>query len=327
MLRNEDDIVKRVVSENASKEEAREVVTWFADSIEGQQALSDMIDRDAYLFDADPNTGRSFTPLQSDLLFSSIEQEIKWNSVRRVSIRVAAVLLPILLITGLGFYLQSRTSLFEGVKYAELYIPKGEEARIFFQDGTEVFLNSDTHIRYPERFGLFHREVWIEGEAYFNVKAHKHRTFEVYSQNTTVKVLGTSFNVNAYRESDKIRVTLDKGSVAFTTSHNGYTLSPGQQAAYNKLTGQLLITNLVHPSKQSLWKENMLYFYDLPLSEVISILERRYDVKFNLLSPEALSYSYTLTTSDKSLDTVLLEMQKIAPVRFTLRENGIDVSL
>lgn len=327
MLKNENDIVKRVIAENASKQEAREVVAWFADCIEGQQVLSDMIDREAYLIDADPQTGQSFTPLQSELLFNCIERKIKLIRIRKFSLRVAAILLPLIFMVGFGLYINSHTSLFEGTTYTELYIPKGEEARIFFQDGTEVFLNSDTHIRYPERFSLLRREVWIEGEAYFNVKENKSRPFEVHSQNTTVKVLGTSFNVNAYRESDKIRVTLDNGSVAFSTDHNGYTLSPGQQAEYDKLTGQLVVTNLIHSSKLSLWKENVLYFYDLPLSEVISVLKRKYNVEFNLLAPEALNYSYTLTTRDQSLDSVLFEMQKIAPVRFTIHDNSIDISL
>jgi ferric-dicitrate binding protein FerR (iron transport regulator) len=171
------------------------------------------------------------------------------------------------------------------------------------------------------------REVWLDGEAYFNVKENKRRPFEVHSQNTTVEVLGTSFNVNSYRENDKIRVTLDEGSIAFRTQHNGYTLAPGQLAEYDKITGQLVVTNLMHPSNLSLWKNNVLYFYDSPLSEVISVLERRFNVEFNLLTPEALAYSYTLTTRHQSLDSVLLEMQKIAPVTFNHQENKVYVSL
>ena len=124
------------------------MVEWFSSSIEGQQALSDMIDRDAYLMEGDPHTGRSFTPLQSDLLFSNIERKIRLRQIRKQTLRVAAVLLPLLLITGFGLYINSRTSLFEGTTYTELYVPKGEDARIFFQDGTEVFLNADTRIRY-----------------------------------------------------------------------------------------------------------------------------------------------------------------------------------
>ena len=105
MLRKERDIVMKVIAENASKQEARDVVEWFSGSIEGQQALSDMIDRDAYLMEGDPHTGRSFTPLQSDLLFSNIERKIRLRQIRKQALRIAAVLLPLLLITGFGFYI------------------------------------------------------------------------------------------------------------------------------------------------------------------------------------------------------------------------------
>jgi len=103
------DIVKKVISENATKNEAKNVIDWFSASIEGQQFLSDMIDRDAYLMEADPHTGLSFTPMQSNLLFARIEKKINNNRIRRVSLRVAAVLFPFLLMIGFGWYLNSRT--------------------------------------------------------------------------------------------------------------------------------------------------------------------------------------------------------------------------
>lgn len=320
-------IVKKIIAESGSKNDAPAIVDWFSGTIEGQQFLSDMIDRDAYLMEADPHTGKSFTPMQSELLYTRIEKRISFNRVRKLSLWVAAVLLPFLLLIGFGWYLNTRTSLFEGTTYTEVYIPKGEDARLFFQDGTEVYLNADTRIRYPERFDLFKREVWLEGEAYFNVTSNNKRPFVVHTQNTAVKVTGTSFNINSYRENDKIRVVLDEGKVAFETEQSSYAMLPGQQIEYDKITGKITLQNLMHPSNLSLWKNKVLYFYDSPLSEVLNVLERRYNVQFNLLTPEALTYSYTLTTRHQSLDSVLLEMQKIAPVRFTVRDSGVDVSL
>ena len=327
MQSKDQNIVKKIIAENGSKNDAPAVVEWFSSTIEGQQFLSDMIDRDAFLMESDPHTGRSFSPMQSELLFTRIEKKISSNRLRKLSFRVAAVLLPLVLMVGFGWYLNKRTSLFEGTVYTELYIPKGEDARLFFQDGTEVYLNADTRLRYPERFGLFRREVWLDGEAYFNVSSNNKRPFIVHTQNTSVNVQGTSFNVNSYRENDKIRVVLDEGKVAFQTQQKSYPMFPGQQLEYDKVTGMITLQNLMHPSNLSLWKNNMLYFYDTPLAEVISVLERRYNVEFNLLTPDALTYSYTLTTRHQSLDSVLLEMQKIAPVRFTLKENRVEVSL
>jgi len=320
------DIVKKVISENATKNEAKNVIDWFSASIEGQQFLSDMIDRDAYLMEADPHTGLSFTPMQSNLLFARIEKKINNNRIRRVSLRVAAVLFPFLLMIGFGWYLNSRTSLFEGTTYAELYIPKGEDGRVIFQDGTEVFLNADTRIRYPERFGLLKREVWIDGEAYFNVASNNRRPFVVHTQNTAVKVTGTSFNINSYRDSDKIRVVLDKGKVAFETEQSSYAMLPGQQIEYDKITGKITLQNLMHPSNLSLWKNNVIFFYDTPLAEVMKVLERKFNVEFNVQDQDVLSYSYTITTKQSSIDSVMRELQKIAPVKFHLMDNQVHVS-
>jgi ferric-dicitrate binding protein FerR (iron transport regulator) len=321
------DIVNRVIAESATKREAVEVVDWFSDSIEGQQFLSDMIDRDAYLMESDPHTGVSFNPMQSDLLYARVEKKISNNRFRRISLRVAAVILPLIFMIGFGWYLNARTSLFEEPAYTELYIPKGETARIFFQDGTEVFINADTRIRYPERFGLRKRDVWLDGEAYFNVASAKKRPFIVHTQNTEVNVLGTSFNVNSYRENDKIRVVLDDGKVAFRTQQHSYAMLPGQQLVYDKVTGAITLQNLMHPSNLSLWKNRVIYFYDTPLAEVMSVLERQFNVTFNLQSADALKYSYTLTTKHATLERVLNELQKIAPVKFSVMEDQIQVSM
>ena len=320
-------IINNVISENSTKEEALKVVEWFSSSIEGQQHLSDMIDRDAYLMDSDADTGKSFTSAQSDILFREIEKNIRTNRLKKISFRAAAAFLPLLLVLGLGYYINSRTTIFQGVNYSELYIPIGESGRIFFQDGTEVFLNSDTRIRYPERFGIRKREVYLDGEAYFNVSTNNKRPFIVNAQNTSVRVLGTSFNVNAYSESEIIKVVLDEGKTSFHVQSSSYSMTPGQLLEYNKTTGRTILSNLSKPSSASLWKDNMIYFYDTPLAEVLKVLERKYDVKFHLQATGALEYSYTITTKHTDLESILAELQKIAPVRFDQKEKNIFVTL
>lgn len=320
-------IIDNVISEASTKEEARSVVEWFSSSIEGQQHLSDMIDRDAYLMESDADTGKSFTPLQSDILFRKIDKNIRSNRLKKISFRAAVAFLPVLLLLGAGYYINSRTTLFQGANYTELYIPKGENARLFFQDGTEVFLNADTRIRYPDRFGIRQREVYLDGEAYFNVSANSKRPFIVNAQNTSVKVTGTSFNVNAYSESETIEIVLDEGKTAFSVGEYSYSMSPGQQIEYNKSTGITSLYNLSKSSNLSLWRKNMIYFNDTPLAEVLKVLERKYDVRFHIQSPNALNFSYTLITKNNNIDSVLLELQKIAPVRFDYSDDNVFVSL
>jgi ferric-dicitrate binding protein FerR (iron transport regulator) len=321
------DMVNRVLHGSASKGEAQNVVEWFSTSIEGQQYLSDMLDKDAYLFEVDPHMGESLTPLQSDHLYKKIEKTIYDKQLRRRAFKAAAVFLPLLLMAALGYLINDHTRIFEDTSYAELFVPKGEDARLIFQDGTEVFLNSDTRIRYPEKFGLKKREVWLDGEAYFNVNSQHKRPFVVHAHNTQTVVTGTSFNVKAYGESNKIQVVLDEGKTSFQVLQKSYPMLPGQQIDYDKTTGKTILYNLVRPSNASLWKKKVVYFYDTPLAEVMETLERKYNVEFHVQSPKALEYSYTLTTKKVSIDEVLDELQKISPVVFTHEDNKVFVTM
>ena len=320
-------VINRVVAESASKEEAVGVVDWFSSTIEGQQYLSDMLDKDAYLMESEPNLGRSFTPLQSDNLYKKIDRTIYQKHYRKLFLRVAAVLLPVLLVSGLVFYLNNQTGIFTETTYSEVFVPKGEDARLFFQDGTEVFINADTRIRYPNKFGLKKREVFLEGEAYFNVTSNRSRPFIVHAQHTETEVRGTSFNVRAYGNSNTIEVVLDEGRTTFRVHQNNFPMLPGQKIEYDKSTGRTTLRNLMNPSNASLWKKNIFHFYDTPLAEVKKELERRFDVQFHVQDPAVLNYSYTLTTKQPGIDGVLKELQKISPVKFIIEGDSIMISI
>lgn len=317
-------IAEKVIDGVSSKENATRLVQWFASSIEGQQTLSEMIDRDAYLMEDNSEIRTMITPMQSDNLFEKIQAQISRKRVVRLSLRVAAVLLPFIVIAGLGFYINSRVDLFGPTVYVEMYVPKGEKARMFFQDGTEVFLNSDSKIRYPKKFGFKKRNVYLQGEAYFNVASGK-RPFIVETGNVNVRVLGTSFNINSYDSDKTIRVVLDEGRVLFTSPANRYQLSPGQQLIYDKAKGSFLLQNLSRSSNLSLWKNNILYLRDTPLEEVLQILERNHNVSFFVKDPSVYKYSYTIITEEKRLENILQELQKIAPVKFARRDDGFEV--
>lgn len=304
------------------------MANWFSSTIEGQQHLSDMLDRDAYLMETESLTHNSLSEVRSDRLFKRIDNKIMDNRLRKVSLRAAAILLPLIIITGFSLFVANQRDLWGGITYSEIYVPKGEDARVFFQDGTEVFLNADTRMRYPDRFGLWKkREVYLDGEAYFNVKSNHRKPFIVHAQNTKVEVLGTSFNVNAYSNNSTVKVVLDEGKTHFQVNANSYPMLPGQQIEYDKNTSRTTLRNLMHPSRASLWKQNTLYFYDTPLAEVIKVLERRYDVQFHVNAPEALEYSYTITTRQADINGILQELHKIAPVRFKAEGNSIVVAL
>jgi ferric-dicitrate binding protein FerR (iron transport regulator) len=284
-----------------------------------------MIDRDIYLMEEGPVPEISL--YKSRFILSKIHKTIQEKRLKRVFLRIAVALIPFVMILGFGIYLNSHIHIFGTPIYAEIYIPNGERARILFHDGSEVHLNSGTKIRYPQKFGLHRRDVYLQGEAYFNIATNHRRPFTVHSGNTSVKVLGTSFNINAYENSDDMIVTLDKGKIAFNTATNSYPIMPGQEIVYNRNTNESRITMLARPSNKSLWKNDVIFMDDMPLMNVLELLERRFDVRFNVKKDDVLNYSYTLTTRQKTLEGVLGEMQIIAPVKFKRVGDSIEVFL
>ncbi len=322
MTQSDKKIVQKVIDGTSSKENAQYVAHWFSSSIEGQQTLSDMMDRDAYMMEEELLEENQITPIQSDFIFSRIQNKIRIQQIKHTSWLAAAVLLPFIFLIGLGTYVNMHTNIFSKTTYTEVHIPKGEKARILFQDGTEVFLNSESTIRYPNKFGFSKRTVSLQGEAYFNVAHNRYRPFIVETGDTKVKVLGTSFNVNAYDNNDKMSVTLDEGKVIFNSPQIQYQLSPGQHVVYDKRNGNYTVEKLSQSENNSLWMSNILYLHDTPLDEVLKILERRFDITFSIKNNLSLDYSYTITTEESDLDTILLELERIAPVKFDVK-NGV----
>lgn len=317
----------KVIDGTSSKEEAQHAVNWLSSTIEGQQVLAEMIDRDAYLLEERTLINNPITDIQSKLLHKRIEKEIRNKEIKHFWLQTAAVLIPLIFIISTGIYLNSRFDLFIKPTYAELYIPKGEKARVLFQDGTEVYLNSDTKIKYPKKFGLTKRTVQLQGEAYFKVAPNRNRPFIVETENSSIKVLGTSFNVNAYENDKKIAVALDEGVVLFNSPRFQYQLSPGECVIYDKASGVYDVNNLLESENLSLWTNDVLFLSDTPLDEVLRKLERRFNVNFNIEESLALDYTYTLTTKESNIDIILSELERIAPVQFTLDNDRYIVSL
>lgn len=321
-------IAEKTVAGKTSRKNAVDVVNWFSSSADGHQTLSDMMDRDSYLMEEEIPSELVISPITSDRLLNTIQKQIRRKKLMRHVLQVAAIVLPFVLLVSVGVYLNRQVDLFNTSDYAEVYIPKGESgSRILFQDGSEVYLNADTRLRYPKKFGLKKRKVYLQGEAYFNVASNSNRPFFVHTENSYVKVLGTSFNVKAYDTDPEISVVLDEGKVTFNAGNTEYAIRSGHEIVYNRLTSATSVNSLPTSSVKSLWKQDIIYLKDTPLAEVIATLERKYDVKFQVENPAVYNYTYTLVTKHQMVDSVLLELEKITPVKFNRNAKIIHVTL
>lgn len=159
-----------------------------------------------------------------------------------------------------------------------LSTPTGGQYNIVLADGTKVFLNAVSSIKYPTQFNGDQRIVELEGEAYFEVAKNKSKPFLVKSANQTIEVLGTHFNVHAYNNESVIKTTLLEGSVAVSSKNQKAILKPGQQANVSESSSKIAVKE-VDTEAAIAWKNGRFKFDNADLKSVMKQLERWYGIK------------------------------------------------
>lgn len=163
-----------------------------------------------------------------------------------------------------------------------LDIPRGGEFHITLEDGTEVWLNAQTSLKYPEVFSDSLRSVEITGEGYFKVAKDNSRPFIVRTEGQTIKVYGTEFNVNSYADDEDVVTTLVEGSVSLISeghSSNELMLAPGHQAVFSKAKDETVVKS-VNTDVVTSWRNDMFVFDDLSLDKIMRQLSRWYDFDY-----------------------------------------------
>lgn len=154
--------------------------------------------------------------------------------------------------------------------------PKGGQYQFILSDGTKVWLNSASSIKYPVNFIGNERRVELTGEAYFEVAHNAAKPFRVVSSGQTVEVLGTHFNINAYADENAVKTTLLQGSVKVSSAGGSSVIKPGEQAQFNN--GKINVVSGVDLDAAVAWKNGLFYFEDSNIQEVMRQFARWYDV-------------------------------------------------
>ncbi len=210
--------------------------------------------------------------------------------------------------------------------YNEIYVPKGEKSVITLYDGTKVWLNSGTHLRYPVVFSSSSRNVYLEGEAYFHVKKSAGKPFYVHAGELDVKVLGTCFNVYAYENESFISTTLEEGLVEISAEKQkeSQQIMPGQQFLYEKSSGKSELKN-VDTDLFTSWRESLLRFENAKLSDILKKMERWYDVKMNIQNGIDLNDCYTITIKTESLKEMLDVLSITADIDYKIEADVVTI--
>lgn len=169
-------------------------------------------------------------------------------------------------------------------EYNTLVTPRGSEYSLTLADGTQVWLNAASRLRFFTSDRGRERRVWLEGEAYFEVTHDARRPFIVESGGQSIRVLGTRFNINSYEGDRAIYTTLVEGSVAIAplTGGDAVTLEPGQQAEYSRRNGGAIAVKAVDTSLATAWMNGTFIFAHASVTEIMENLSRWYSFEFEV---------------------------------------------
>lgn len=214
--------------------------------------------------------------------------------------RIAAVLVVGLILTFAWIYGSRMVG-------TELVIAESEPVEVLLDDGTEVTVNRHSRIRYKKRFSTAERKVYLTGEAWFDVTRDTLRPFLIDAGTALVEVLGTSFNVNAYRENALVEITVESGVVAMTAKQDQQeqiVLRAGNSGTYNKKKKELTLIPTSNPNNLS-WRTRELYFDHTSLQEVADLIGRVYNARLVIINRELAMCPITVTFKDQSLEAIL----------------------
>jgi len=242
-------------------------------------------------------------------VLDSIHQQIqdqKKNKILNVIFsyfRNAAAVLLIPLLLASGFLLKQNNE--QSATYTELTSPKGSRIQFVLPDGTSGFLNGGSTLRYKSDFSR-DRHLSLDGECFFNVSKNKDLPFVVKTHAADIKVLGTHFDVCAYKGDNELTTTLEEGSVLVLNKlkNTKSILKPGQQNKIDLTTGYMSVTE-VNTDLYTSWTYEMLRFDNTPFFDVVRKMERWYGVKIKIDDNVLQNEFYTMTIKTESLREML----------------------
>ncbi|MEN2488235.1 FecR domain-containing protein [Flavobacterium sp. B11] len=217
------------------------------------------------------------------------------------------------------------------VIYNTLSVPYGKRFKLKLSDGTIVSLNAGSSLRYPEQFGLNgNRNVYLTGEAFFEVAKDQEHPFVVNANQVDIKVLGTKFNVSAYPENPTVNSTLVEGSIQMSETadpSNVILLEPNQMATWQNNAKKITLKN-VDVSLYAAWTKGELAFKDTPFSTIAKIIQRTYDVEIINENSDLARQNFTgtINISESSVENILDLLKRDTPFNYSIKQKTITIT-
>ena len=278
-------------------------------------------------------------------LWNGIEQQVVFpgrasEQIKRpVSIishwlmRIAAVLAIGLSVTLLFYRFSAKQTISE---FHTISTEKGNLSKVKLSDGTAIWVKSGSVLRYPEVFGINSREVFLEGEAFFDVAHQEDKPFLVHTSDLTIRVLGTAFNVKSYKDQGTIETTLVRGQVKIenekTAGKDEIILNPNERAVYNKESGLLNVLKSIdvadveirEPENESVAAP--LVFDETPFTKVFAQMEQRFHVKIHIADKENLDCKLTADLQKEGLADIMQLLEVSHQIHFRISGNEVYIT-
>jgi transmembrane sensor len=356
-----DELLLKYLAGEADQNERATARKWINASVENRRYFDQLKDIDNAV-----KTSGSTNFYNTDLSWERVkskyykEMALKEKDVIRTENRIfirdimkyAAM---IALLFTLGFVSLKYINKKEEKKLSEIWYtvesPYGSRVRLTLADGSKIWLNAGSNLRYSSLFGQTNRKVFLTGEAFFSVEKDSTKQFIVTTPHLDVKVYGTEFNVKAYNNEDNVQTTLVSGSITLEgdlvsrTGKQTVILEPNQVATYYisprpeniKTTDKADslnqadnikpgITPKINPEIYTSWKDPVWYIESEPLLSLTKKLERRFNIKFVFESGNLEGYKFTGTLKDETLEQVLNLVKYSAPIEYKIINNVVLLS-
>ena len=233
--------------------------------------------------------------------------------------RAAAVIVIPLLVTSLYLFF-NRQSKEDVVSRQEIIVPKGTYTKVTLPDKSTVWLNSGSKLSYSVPFEKSKRETFLEGEAFFEVKANRKRPFIVVTDGISITATGTKFNVDAYLSDTLRTITLEEGRVFIESPqlHKKTEMDINRQFVWNTNTNRYNV-HTVDATLYGKWKEGILIFRDETLENIFKRVARTFNVDISVKDPVLAKQRYRATFEQESLNEILELLRMSAPIRYDFK--------
>lgn len=314
------EIFERYVQQRASEDEIKRLSDW----IRNNRNISEWMEQQILNSEADMDASVQLRMLEriKHQLTTGDQPSAQPGVKFRIQTwwRIAAMLvLPLL--TALGMYVYM--SRYDSGAPVMVAVERGQKATVTLPDGSKVWLNSLSELRYTPGFTSRKRELQLEGEAYFEVAPDPDRPFVVTGTDLKVEALGTSFGMKTYREDRMVSSILMSGKVRVTTPDGTRVLKPNERIQYDKTTAQSKHSQVANATEFTGWIRNELRFENETLDEIARSIQRIYNVEIIFASENLKQLRYTGTVQNNSLESVLNIITLTSPLSFQIDKHTI----